>query len=72
MMDQNQINFTPRAQKIVKDAKREAFKLNKKIAGLEHLFLAFLSVENNSVINDVFDRLFSMGDQMAHTPAQTV
>ena len=41
MMDQNQINFTPRAQKIVKDAKLEAFKINEKVAGLEHLFLAF-------------------------------
>ena len=41
MMDQNQINFTPRAQKIVKDAKLEAFRLNKRVADLEHLFLAF-------------------------------
>ena len=57
MMDQNQINFTPRAQKIVKDAKAEAFKFNKKIAGLEHLFLAFLSIENNSVINDIFEEM---------------
>ena len=56
MMDQNQINFTPRAQKIVKDAKLEAFKLNKKAADLEHLFLAFLNIEN-SVINDIFQEL---------------
>ena len=56
MMDQNQINFTPRAQKIVKDAKLEAFKLNKSTADLEHLFLAFLNIEN-SVINDIFEEL---------------
>ena len=64
MMDQNQINFTPRAQKIVKDAKAEAFKFNKKIAGLEHLFLAFLSIENNSVINDIFEELQIEKDQL--------
>ena len=56
MMDQNQINFTPRAQKMVKDAKLEAFKLNNSTADLEHLFLAFLNIEN-SVINDIFEEL---------------
>ena len=50
MMDQNQINFTPRAQKIVKDAKLEAFKLNKSTADLEHLFLAFLNIEDSQEI----------------------
>ena len=64
MMDQNQINFTPRAQKIVKDAKQEAFKLNKKAAGLEHLFLAFLSIKNSSVINDIFEELEIEKDQL--------
>ena len=64
MMDQNQINFTPRAQKIVKDAKREAFNLNKRTADLEHLFLAFLSIENNSVINDIFEQLEIEKDQL--------
>ena len=64
MMDQNQINFTPRAQKIVKDAKQEAFRLNKKVAGLEHLFLAFLSIENDSVINDIFEELEIEKDQL--------
>ena len=39
MMDKNQINFTPKAQKIVKDAKAEAFLLNTKSADLEHLFM---------------------------------
>ena len=56
MMDQNQINFTPRAQNIVRDAKSEAFKLNKKSADLEHLFLAFLNTRN-SAINDIFEEL---------------
>ena len=64
MMDQNQINFTPRAQKIVKDAKQEAFRLNKKVAGLEHLFLAFLSIESSSVINDIFEELEIEKDQL--------
>ena len=64
MMDQNQINFTPRAQKIVKDAKLEAFKLKKNIAGLEHLFLAFLSIENSSIINDIFEELEIEKDQL--------
>ena len=41
-MDKNQINFTPRAQKIVKDAKLEAYKLRQEAAGLEHLFLAIV------------------------------
>jgi ATP-dependent Clp protease ATP-binding subunit ClpC len=53
MMDQNQVNFTPRAQKIIKDAKREAFNLNQDVVKLEHLFLGFLDIEN-SVINDIF------------------
>ena len=64
MMDQNQINFTPRAQKIVKDAKLEAFKINEKVAGLEHLFLAFLSIENSSIINDIFEELEIEKDQL--------
>ena len=54
MMDQNKINFTPRAQKVVKDAKAEAFKLDKNVADLEHLFLAFLNIEN-SIINEVLE-----------------
>lgn len=53
-MDKDQINFTPKAQKIVKDAKQEAAFLNTKSADLEHLFLAFLKVEN-SIINDIFE-----------------
>ena len=52
-MDQNQVNFTPRAQKVIKDAKREAFNLNQDVVKLEHLFLGFLDIEN-SIINDVF------------------
>ena len=55
-MDKNQINFTPRAQKVVKDAKLEAYKLNQEAAGLEHLFLAFLNVQN-SEINDILEDL---------------
>ena len=55
-MDKNQINFTPRAQKIVKDAKLEAYKLRQEAAGLEHLFLAFLNVQN-SEINEILEDL---------------
>ena len=55
-MDKNQINFTPRAQKIVKDAKLEAHKLRQEAAGLEHLFLAFLNVQN-SEINEILEDL---------------
>jgi ATP-dependent Clp protease ATP-binding subunit ClpC len=55
-MDKNQINFTPRAQKIVKDAKLEAHKLHQEAAGLEHLFLAFLNVQN-SEINEILEDL---------------
>ena len=56
MMDQNQINFTPRAQKIVKDAKLEAFNLNNARADLQHLFLAFLNTDS-SLINDIFQEI---------------
>ena len=54
MMDKNQINFTPKAQKIVKDAKAEALLLNTKSADLEHLFIAFLDSEN-SMISEIFE-----------------
>ena len=54
MMDKNQINFTPKAQKIVKDAKAEALLLNTKSADLEHLFIAFLDSEN-FMISEIFE-----------------
>ena len=40
-MDKNQINFTPRAQKVVKDAKLEAYKLNQALGRTGHLLLKY-------------------------------
>jgi len=56
MMDKNQINFTPRAQRIVKDSKLEAFRLNTSVVDLEHLFLAFLNTES-AAIKEIFQEL---------------
>lgn len=55
MMDQqDQINFTPRAQKIIRDAKSHAYRLNRKTVSLDHVFLAFLDIES-SYINELFE-----------------
>ena len=55
MMDQqDQINFTPRAQKVIRDAKAYAYRLNRKTVTLDHVFLAFLDIES-SYVNELFE-----------------